>query len=61
MNKIKLFWIISTILYLTGIVALVISLTDIFPGNALKDYSLVVGLAFIFITGLTGAIYRKLK
>jgi hypothetical protein len=61
MNKNKLFWIISSILCLTCITALIISLTDIYPGNALKDYSLVIGLAFLLVTGLTGAIYGKLK
>ncbi len=49
---IALFWILS-------LAVLIISLTDFFPENILKEHRLIIGIGFITITGLLKPIYNS--
>lgn len=48
---IALFWILS-------LAVLIISLTDLYPENILKENRLIIGIGFITVTGLLKPIYN---
>ena len=47
------------IIGLVWILALIISLTDLYPNNIFSDYRLIIGIAFITTTGLLKQIYNS--
>jgi len=57
----KLFWISAPLIWTISLILLIIALTNIFPNNALKQYSLLIGLGFICISGFIGVLYKKLQ
>ena len=56
----KLFWIIAPLIWIISTSMLLIATTNLFPGNPLKDYILLIGLGFILVSGLIGSVYRRL-
>jgi hypothetical protein len=42
------------------LIILIISLTDLVPKNPFKDYRLIIGIAFLAITGFIRLAYRRL-
>lgn len=61
MTMTKLFWISAPLIWTISLILLIIALTNIIPGNPLKQYSLIVGLGFICVSGVIGILYKKLK
>ncbi|MEN9973651.1 MAG: hypothetical protein RIS20_1998 [Bacteroidota bacterium] len=52
--------IVSAIIWMIFLVILINALTDVFPGNIFQNYKLVVGFAFITVTGLIRMVNKKL-
>ena len=57
----KFFWISAPIIWIISLVILIIALTNFVPDNPLKQYSLIIGLGFVCVTGLIRILYKKLK
>jgi hypothetical protein len=56
----KLFWILSSFIFVSGFILLSIALTNNSPDNQLKKYGLVIGLFLFFLSFVFRVIYRKL-
>jgi hypothetical protein len=56
----KLFWIIASLIWIISASLLLIATTNLFPGNPLKEYTLIIGLGLIFVSGVIGSVYRRL-
>lgn len=52
--------IVSVVIWFTFLVILISALTDVFPDNIFQNYKLVVGFAFITVTGLIRMLNKKL-
>ena len=52
--------IVSAIIWMIFLVILISALTDVFPDNIFQNYKLVVGFAFITVTGLIRMANKKL-
>ena len=57
----KFFWISAPLIWIISLVILIIALTNIVPDNPLKQYSLIIGLGFVCVTGFIRILYKKLK
>jgi len=51
--------IIIGIVWLLALIILIISLTDLYPNNIFSEYRLIIGIAFITITGFLKPIYNS--
>jgi hypothetical protein len=51
--------IIIGLVWILALIILIISLTNLYPNNIFKEYRLIVGIAFIAITGLLKPIYNS--
>jgi len=58
MKKIAL--IIIGLVWILALIILIISLTDLYPNNVFSEYSFIIGIAFISITGLLKPIYNSI-
>ncbi|WP_339917756.1 hypothetical protein [Yeosuana marina] len=47
------------LIWISSLIILIISLTDIYPENNFKEHRLIIGIAFITITGLLKPIYKS--
>jgi hypothetical protein len=52
--------IFLALIWISSLIVLVIALTDLVPNNPFKDYRLIVGLAFLALTGFIGMAFRRL-
>ncbi|SDG46652.1 hypothetical protein [Psychroflexus sediminis] len=57
MKKTTLF--IIGLVWILALMILIISLTDLYPNNVFSEYRLIIGIAFISITGLLKLIYNS--
>lgn len=57
MKKIKL--IVIALIWVSSLVILIISLTDLYPENMFKEHRFIVGIAFITISGILKPIYNS--
>lgn len=53
--------IIIALVWISALIILIISLTNLYPNNIFKQYRSIVGIAFITITGLLKLIYNSVK
>jgi hypothetical protein len=51
--------IIIGLVWLLSLIILIISLTNLYPNNIFREYRLIIGIAFITITGLLKPIYNS--
>ena len=56
----KTIMIFLALIWISSLIVLVIALTDLVPNNPFKDYRLIVGLAFLALTGFIGMAFRRL-
>lgn len=56
----KFILIIIALFWISSLAILIISLTDLYPENIFKEYRLIIGIAFIAITGLLKPIYSSI-
>jgi hypothetical protein len=52
--------IVIVLIWISSLIILIISLTDLVPKNPFKDYRLIIGIAFLAITGFIRLAYRRL-
>jgi hypothetical protein len=52
--------IFLALIWISSLIVLAIALTDLVQNNPFKDYRLIVGLAFIALTGFIGMAFRRL-
>jgi hypothetical protein len=57
----KLFWISAPLIWITGLILIIIALTNIIPENPLKQYRLIIVLGFFCVSGFIRIFYKKLK
>lgn len=57
MKKITL--IIIALVWILALIILIISLTNLYPNNIFREHRLIVGIAFITITGFLKPIYNS--
>lgn len=57
MNKITL--IILALVWVSALIILIISLTNLYPNNVFNEHRLTLGIAFIATTGFLKAIYNS--
>lgn len=50
---------IIALIWISTLVILIISLTDLYPENFLKEHSFIIGIGFIATTGLLKPIYNS--
>ncbi|MBJ2175878.1 hypothetical protein JBL43_16610 [Aureibaculum sp. A20] len=50
--------IIVALVWISTLIILIISLTDVYPKNIFSEYRLIVGLAFITITAVLKPMYN---
>ena len=58
-NSRNIIWVITMLVLVLAFVALAISLTNIVPGNPLREYSLHLAILFIVLTVLERTTYKK--
>lgn len=51
--------IIIGLVWILALLILIIALTDLYPHNIFSEYRLIIGIAFISITGLLKPIYKS--
>ena len=51
--------IILGLVWISALIILIISLTNLYPNNIFSQYRLVIGIAFITITGFLKPIYNS--
>ena len=51
--------IILAIVWISALIILIISLTNLYPNNVFSEHRLIVGIAFITITGFLKPIYNS--
>jgi hypothetical protein len=51
--------IIIGLVWILALIILIISLTDLFQNNIFGEYRLIIGIAFITITGFLKPIYNS--
>ncbi len=51
--------IIIGLVWILALIILILSLTDLYPNNVFSEYRLIIGIAFITITGLLKPIYNS--
>tara|TARA_B100000780_G_C21114497_1_gene450754 strand:- start:654 stop:851 length:198 start_codon:yes stop_codon:yes gene_type:complete len=51
--------IIIGLVWIFALIILIISLTNLYPNNIFKEYRLIIGIAFITITGFLKLIYNS--
>jgi hypothetical protein len=51
--------IIIGLVWILALIILIISLTDLFQNNIFGEYRLIIGIAFIAITGFLKPIYNS--
>jgi hypothetical protein len=51
--------IIIGLVWILALIILIISLTDLYPNNIFGEYRLIIGIAFITITGFLKPIYNS--
>jgi hypothetical protein len=56
----KLSLIFIVMVWISGLIILIITLTDLFQNSFFKEYKLVVGIGFIALTGFTRIAYQRL-
>lgn len=56
----KLFWILAPVICIGSLIILVIALTNISPENPLREYRILVGLAFLSLNGIIIRAYKEL-
>lgn len=56
----KTILIVLALIWISSLIILIISLTDLVSKNPFKDYRLIIGIAFLSITGFIGLAYRRL-
>ncbi len=56
----KTIMIFLALIWISSLIVLAIALTDLVQNNPFKDYRLIVGLAFIALTGFIGMAFRRL-
>ena len=56
----KIILIVLALIWISSLIILIIALTDLIPNNTFKNYRLIVGMAFLAITGFIGMAYRRL-
>ncbi|MEG3656266.1 hypothetical protein V5097_02570 [Arenibacter palladensis] len=54
----KITLIIIAVLWISSLLILIISLTNLYPENVFKDYRSIVGISFIAITGFLKTVYN---
>mgnify|MGYP006127905049 CR=1 FL=1 len=47
------------LVWISVLITLIISLTNLYPNNIFREYRLIIGIAFITITGLLKPIYNS--
>lgn len=52
--------VVLALIWISSLIILIISLTELVPNNPFKDYRLIVGIVFLAITGFIGIVYRRL-
>jgi len=55
----KAILIIIGLVWILALIVLIISLTDLYPNNIFSEYRLIIGIAFITITGLLKSFYNS--
>jgi hypothetical protein len=56
----KTILIVLALIWISSLVVLIIALTDLVPNNPFMAYRLIIGIAFIAVTGFIGMAYRRL-
>jgi hypothetical protein len=56
----KIILIVLALIWVSCLIILIIALTGLVPNNPFKDYRLIIGLAFIAMTGFIGMAYWRL-
>lgn len=51
--------VMIALVWVSALIILIISLTNLYPNNIFKEYRLIVGIAFITITGFLKPIYNS--
>tara|TARA_R110002096_G_scaffold419055_1_gene623479 strand:- start:4 stop:207 length:204 start_codon:yes stop_codon:yes gene_type:complete len=51
--------IILALVWISALIILIISLTNLYPNNVFSEHRLIVGIAFITITGFLKPIYNS--
>ena len=55
----NIIWVLSTVVLVLAFAALAVSLTNIVPGNPLREYRLHLAILFIVLTVLERTAYKK--
>ncbi|RAJ26693.1 hypothetical protein LX77_00948 [Gelidibacter algens] len=55
----KIILIIIALVWISALIILIISLTDIYPNTIFKEHRSVVGIGFIVVSGLLKLIYNS--
>jgi hypothetical protein len=56
----KTFWIVASLILITGLILLIIAFANTSSMNPFREYRLIIGLGFICAAGFTAIVYRKL-
>ncbi len=51
--------IVLVLIWILCLIILIVGLTNLVPNSIFKDYRLVVGIGFIFVSGLLKTIWSK--
>jgi hypothetical protein len=56
----KILLVSIAFIWIGCLIILIIALTDLYPNNIFQEYQLLIGIAFISITGLLRIIFNKI-
>ena len=56
----KIAMITLGLIWISCLIILIITLTDLYPNNPFKEYRLIVGIGFIAITGFLRIAYKQI-
>jgi len=56
----KIAMITLGLIWISCLIILIITLTDLYPNNPFKEYRLIVGIGFIAITGFLRIVYKQI-
>lgn len=56
----KIILIVLALIWISSLIILIVSLTDIFPNNPFKEYRIIVGMGFIAMSRFLRINYRRL-
>lgn len=57
MKKITL--LLIALIWISALIILILSLTNLYPENIFQEYRIIIGIAFITITGFLKPIYNS--